>query len=625
MIIFSFFFAERIVKSAIESLGRLVVGAKVEITELNLSFSRLSLKIKGLSIGNKDDEWHNLFEVGEIRFQVGLKQLLEKKIWIEDIAVENIKFDTLRAISAKLPPPLAGQSDASTGWLGEQNIIAQEIQNRPVTLIIQKEKKVDLNTIIPASDGQLTALPAIKNTETMLNAQHQNNQGLLSKLNITNRVADIKAQLNTVNLNEKDPLKIQAELKKLKEIKKSIDVVNSEVNQTATQLRTDYQTIDNALSEIDRLKEKDYQSIMNLLDVQNVNQAASGGEIARLVFGPEWLERSKTFLYWLDKLQFFLPPPQADKKDDPLKKRSRVKGTYITFPRQKSYPGFFLKQAVLSTVRPAPSALGGQSGNEPTGFTFQGKITDISSNPALTGQPLIISLEGQNPNFNFTGTINHIPPLAGQAGNIGRASFQLIITDTNISGFALGQSSWLPKKIAGGRADLNMQMMAEGDEITLTIDIFPRNLSFDAADIPSPPPTGQSGNIVREIASFLTTTQNLQINGKISGRKGERLKFQISSNIDELLAQEIRKQLEAQLEEVKRQVRERINQLVDEPRTRLVNQVQQKRNEMDTLIKEKESAVAEVNNIARDHLEKMEKKTRESLQDKLKEKLKIPK
>ncbi|MEK7448243.1 MAG: hypothetical protein AAB019_02045, partial [Planctomycetota bacterium] len=154
MIIFSFFFAERIVKSAIESLGRLVVGAKVEITELNLSFSRLSLKIKGLSIGNKDDEWHNLFEVGEIRFQVGLKQLLEKKIWIEDIAVENIKFDTLRAISAKLPPPLAGQSDASTGWLGEQNIIAQEIQNRPVTLIIQKEKKVDLNTIIPASDGQ---------------------------------------------------------------------------------------------------------------------------------------------------------------------------------------------------------------------------------------------------------------------------------------------------------------------------------------------------------------------------------------------------------------------------------------------------------------------------------------
>ncbi|MCK5579427.1 MAG: hypothetical protein KAI63_07895, partial [Planctomycetes bacterium] len=127
--VFGFFCAEGMTKSVIESLGSSVVGAKVELADVKISFTKLSLKLEGLQVTDPDDYMKNLVEVREIRFQLGLTQLLEKKISIEDTAIEGIRVGTTRKTSGKLSEE--DESFLGQAWSKGQDMISDELQQLP--------------------------------------------------------------------------------------------------------------------------------------------------------------------------------------------------------------------------------------------------------------------------------------------------------------------------------------------------------------------------------------------------------------------------------------------------------------------------------------------------------------
>jgi len=96
-------FSDSIFSGSIESVGSSVNGARVDVKELSFSLLDLSVDIKGLEIGDPDDEWNNQLEIRNMRFKIAPLPLLYGKINIEEMAAEGIMQNTKRTTSAKLP------------------------------------------------------------------------------------------------------------------------------------------------------------------------------------------------------------------------------------------------------------------------------------------------------------------------------------------------------------------------------------------------------------------------------------------------------------------------------------------------------------------------------------------
>ncbi|MCK4908282.1 MAG: TIGR03545 family protein [Planctomycetes bacterium] len=591
--VFGFFCAEGMTKSVIESLGSSVVGAKVELADVKISFTKLSLKLEGLQVTDSDDYMKNLVEVREIRFQLGLTQLLEKKISIEDTAIEGIRVGTTRKTSGKLSEE--DESFLGQAWSKGQNMISDELQQLPARQMLKGKEKVDVSGLV--DPVKLTAPAEFTKTQTLINTNSQNWNDSLNKLNVTTRAAAIKQQLATVNLKEKDVRKLKKELKKVKKINKNIKTLKSQVDKTTTRIRTDYKAIEQAINNVEQAKENDYQAIVSKLDMKNVDKS----EMAQLVFGPVWMDRANDWLYWLDKYQKFMPT--ADEKEKKAEAWKRIEGTTIAFPKEKSYPAFFLKKALLSA--------GGAEGE----LTFQGQVTDISSDPVLTAKPIVISAQGKNPDFTLAGNLDHTGPVS-------RDTFDLNMTGIDLKDFSLGKSSLLPGKIASGQAEIKVNLVAEGEELTLDIIIRPRDLIFNPADIPE-------GDAAKEIVTVLTTASKkeaqkpLKISGTLSGRKGERLKLKLDSNIDQLLMDRLKKMLQTRVDETKKMVKQRIDQLINQPKKQLMGQFNQKKGVMEGLIASKKSALTEVTSTAKNQVSSLEKRIKKQGVKRLKDKFKL--
>ncbi|MFC1524843.1 TIGR03545 family protein [Planctomycetota bacterium] len=582
--ILSYFFSADMVKSGIQTAGSLIVGAKVEVEQVELSLWNLSLNIRGLQVADPDDEWRNLFETQDIKFQIDLEPLLEKKIAIEQMTLEGVRFATVRQTSGKLPPSRSKLIQTASGfWKQGNNLLTQELASLPALQAFDGPEQVNIDELY--KPDQLKSPVEIKKTREALIQKDQSWQKIMTDFNVTSELNQIQQQIDTVDLKTKDPKKIKKELDKLKDIKNSLKQVKNQADNTRQQFQTDLDFMNNALARIEQVKKEDHQNMIKAIDIKNINQE----DMARIVFGPVWLDRTQKWLYWLDKIRRFMPEPKA--KTD---KEERIRGMNVSFTRQNGYPDFLIKRALLSTAGKSAKA---------SDYTFQGELAGVSSDPAIYGQPCLITAQGTRPPFELKGTLDH-------TGEISHDNLELKLTAVALDDFTLTKSPLLPEKIAKGQADVLINLLAQGDNLELKITVLPTHLSFAAEDIPQ-------GALAKEIANILTTTQDLRIDGEITGHKN-KLNFKITSNIDEILSGQIKNMLLARVENTKQQLRDKLNQQVDQQQSELLKDFQAKKSALESQIQEKTRSITQTDDLIDKRIDKIKKNATKGLFDKFK-------
>jgi uncharacterized protein (TIGR03545 family) len=562
LVIFAFFFADNLVKGTLESLGSGVVGAKVEIGRFEASFFKLLLRVNSLQIANPNDEWQNMIEIKDMRFKMDWSALLQKKIVINEMAIDCILRNTKRTISGKLPADMPeNPKPPKQDFSGEQKSLNDELKNMPVIQMTKGEKKANVDDIVNAD--KLSALTEIKNINNDLDTKNNSAQTSMENLKVFERLNEIKKDIDGIDLSEKNPAKLAREFKKLKDIKNDIDELKDNLTKTDKGIQMNFDGIANSIKRIDQVKVQDCANIVNSLS--NVNDLKKE-DISRLLFGPIWLDRINGFLYWFDLVKGLLPMPSIEKKPEFDRK---FRGIDVEFPKYNSYPGFLLKTASLST---------GFS-NNPDELKFQGKIEGITSNPALYGKPAIISLKGTKPDFVLEAIFDHTK-------SIGNDSAKFAINNIDIKGFSLAKSlSFLPAKISQGMADITATITSEGNRIELDMNIMPKGVVFASEDIPA-------DDVAKEIAQVISSALDLKIEAKIFIEKS-RISFKITSSIDQIISDCFKKIANARLEETKQEVKKKIDGLVDNQRDELLKNFQSKKGAIDSLIKNKTSDIAE--------------------------------
>src|SRR5256885_3320909 len=106
-------FADTIARYETQRVGTQMLGAKVEIEDLHLDLKNGDVRIRGLTIASPHEAFKNLLQADEIVADLDVLPLTEKKIIIDRIAANGLRFGTPRQtdgrVAAKSGQGIAGR------------------------------------------------------------------------------------------------------------------------------------------------------------------------------------------------------------------------------------------------------------------------------------------------------------------------------------------------------------------------------------------------------------------------------------------------------------------------------------------------------------------------------------
>ncbi|MCK4838511.1 MAG: TIGR03545 family protein, partial [Desulfobulbaceae bacterium] len=179
--LFTLFFIDPIIKGIIEKQGSAIVGARVELAEADLTFFPAGLVLSSLQITNPDQPLRNIVEIDQLAMSLDAMRLLQRKIIIEQMAMEGIRPDTPRLKSGALPG-YAARKKVTTSGDSKKGFQTPKLQIPDVKEILGKEK--------------LASLELAKNYQAQIKADTLKWQQQLAELPDESKLAQYKARLN---------------------------------------------------------------------------------------------------------------------------------------------------------------------------------------------------------------------------------------------------------------------------------------------------------------------------------------------------------------------------------------------------------------------------------------------
>src|SRR3989339_339107 len=382
-VVFCVFFMDSIIKNIFISSGEAIFGAKVEIRKLKTGIISPSIDIQGLQIADKGNFFKNAIEVDSIRFGMKFLPLLSKKVIIDDMSIENIRFGTERKTSGELPPKKikkiekkqkAEKKDGITSKLFDslKAKMDQEASSMPIA------KGTDgLGDSVKSFDAKKLVSGYDLESKKKLDSLSKDSAEKFQKYKTQREGIKPEERVESTNLLIKEVSKIKIKtVQDVQPAKEKIDSLNKEkqlLDETLSKINASKDGISKELKEkgavigqIDDLVKKDRDNLMAMVNIGKIDK----GGIARAVFGPIWMNRVNKGMYYLYLVRKYSPP----------KKKNQAKDL---FPREKGYDVVFYKSEVLPGLLIKHIGISGKSEE----LDLEGTLVDLCSDQMAYGRP----------------------------------------------------------------------------------------------------------------------------------------------------------------------------------------------------------------------------------------------
>lgn len=379
-------FADRILKSTIIEIGTEAVGAKVDLSSGSLDLDEFSVLLNDLAITNPNAPMRNIFEAGNITFNLDSDALLWKKTIIDEIIVENLFLDTARTESGAI----AGRK------LSLNNI--EMFDNLSNLDILSSTNLPDPKSIVAKS--KLETLIEIEKFKTELIQQQTVLQTEYKTLPNSITLEKYKEQLSAIKKNKKSGNKllgILAQGSELKDLQKAIKKDLNSITAFGNKLKNTQSSLTKRISYIKTLPEKDLQQLTSQYGL------STGGmsNLAGALFGEQlkgWVEEG---MVWYKRLSPMLDQVSKVSGSENVaeSKSYRNSGRVILFQDQQNLPDNLVKLIKVST-----------GDNSAEGIRISGVIKNLTNQPQRWNKPLEFDLQGNAEyfeNMNISGTFDH--------------------------------------------------------------------------------------------------------------------------------------------------------------------------------------------------------------------------
>jgi uncharacterized protein (TIGR03545 family) len=519
-------FVDLALEKVVESVGSRIVGAKVELDEADVLFFPLGITIRGLQITNPHEPMTNAVEIARIAGLFDSINLLRRKVIIEEMSMEGVRFNRARTSSGAL----RGRSKAENS---EKMSLKRILGSDLPSFVLPKAEEI-------LAKEQLQSVELARALQTEIKEEEEKWTKELAELPGAERIREYEDRIEELkDMRKTGPaaiLRAAAELKKLKE---DIELDLHKLRKAEQNFHSTINLFKKRLAQAERAPINDANRLASQYSLDSQGLA----NLTRLLFGPRiatWLGRG---LSWHQRLE---PLYERVKKeyggDAEVVKPLRGKGVEVRFREYEPLPDFL--------IRKVKGSVSTQRGD------MEGRIENITPDQDILGKPLTFLFSGaklsQLQSFRVDGTLDHVSRLtASDRINLKLRGYQA--QQVNLT-----ESNAFSVKLAKGLADLDLSSIVSNGAIDTD---FAAVLKSAKLEVNFPV---ESGPVVRAISSTLTGVSSFSLDAKVSGSLDDYT-MKLSSDLDRILKDSISSQLKSQIVKLEQELRADISERASGP------------------------------------------------------------
>jgi uncharacterized protein (TIGR03545 family) len=556
-------FGDLLVEDTSEEVSTELLGTQVDISGLKLRETDSRIEISGIQIADPFNLDKNLIETGSAVLELDPAALLEKKLVVNQLTIQDLRLGTTRATPAR---PVSGGGFAP-------NLLRQVRQwSSQFDVPLLKLTPIDTIKALVLDPAQLSTVQAAKAVATTVDSMRTAFTQNLSALDLKTPLDSARVVAERLANANPRSLGIAGTRDAVQSVRRTLSLVTSAQNRVKAleqSTETGIGVIKSGVTTVDQARQKDYAFAKSLLQLPSF----AAPDIGAALFGKVSVDRFEKAVYWAELAQRHLPPGLRP-EERPAPRRLRMDGTSVRFPKERSYPSFLLRQG---TINLSFSAFGGS-------HTLAATARGITSEPAIHGQPATVAASGR---------IGGAHPMSLSLGAVvdhrtanTRDSAELKLEGVPLPSFAL---PGLPFRLEPGAGSSNLSFSMRGDELAARWTLRTSNAKW-TTDSSGTAALGTLEGLVWRVLSGLS---QLDVTAELSGSL-RAPRFSVRSNIDEAIADRIRGVLGEELRAAETRVRAQVDQLVagevEKIRTQVDSATSDLRSRVQTLKQELETA-----------------------------------
>lgn len=549
-------FIDRWIERGLERTGQFLVGARVEIDNLDIRLLDLSIEWDRLQVTDPENTMQNLIETDRVAYRMHLPALLRKRFIIDEMMLAGVRSGTPRDYDGGLPKKKkpAGRKPGPFEKIKDRMML--EVEQLPVMRFDPRafQSRMNVDSLIALTDLKLVERIDSVKGDVIQTAEKWVDfyEGFRPEEDLKKIRADFDGvdpkQIKTIPELVSVLEKVQSAQKRLNTLSKTVDTKTSEIH-------TDFDRIGSYREKVDWWVDEDYRSVLAKAKLPDL----SAKNVGKTLFGVTLVHQVSRYLEYLDMIQKIIPK----KSDKPQKeKKPRMAGQTVPFPDRHGWPTFLIRHIHLS----------GQTGvaDGSPGLAMQGEARGITSQPWIYGSPTLIDLKGireDDRSLYFTAVLDHTTEIA-------KDSFRIRLENIPLNDVSIQTTPHLPNKILEGRADFSFSTQVQGDRFTIQVDTRARDLRFDFTEFE------KDDVFSRVVYGILNGMDFLTLRARIVSR-GNDMNFEVSSNVDNLVARELERMASQTFVEAENRIRSRVHQIRDQKMAGLQEIFNEKRKEME--------------------------------------------
>ena len=583
-----YLFTDDVIEDQLEYYASYYNGARVEIDDLDISFTTLRFSWNRLQVTNVENTMENIIETGEATLDVAFLPLIYSNIVVEDMALMGVRTNTPRAEDGKMEFPEKEVPDIVT-----KTAVALAGRAKQSARLAFDDIKTDINTDSLLASLNLTTPSKADSAQTAFNQRITQWNNRIDSLNYRQYVDRLKQDVGAIKPDEiKNPAQAKRALETLKELKTGTDSLKETISTTKSRAMDDIQQSVSTVSQIDEWIQQDItraQQAAKLpdLSVQNIGE---------MLFGSVFISKLTTYLGYAGQArQFARVMYGGDEEAAP----ARSEGRNVVFSDKYDWPVFWTKNMDFS-------------GATPDGLSYSGSLSHFTSNQQKIDEITEIGLKGSREDgakLELDGSFDYLSEKRGETFTINYSGFPL--ADVQLS-----ESDLLPRQLSSGLGSLsaNLQLIKQQMSGNIRFTVADPVFQFDDAG------TEQISRLKRLVRSAVDNLDSLAIESQISSENGH-LDFTLSSNLDDNIMSSLRATVSQEIEQARQNIGSAVFSRTEEKKQELVNLINERKNTVTKKLDSLSQQVSKLQELINNKREQMQEKATGKLKNKLKDKI----
>jgi uncharacterized protein (TIGR03545 family) len=526
-------FGERTLRTTMEEAGTKALGTELDVADLTIHLTQSAIEVSGIAIADPFDARRNLVEVKRLLVELEPGPLLEKKLVVSRLTIGGVRTGTTRTTPARA---------VATGGFAPAALREMQRWAKQFDVPLLSLTPIDTIKSIILDPAQLTSVKSALALAQRADSTRATLERTYTNLRLQEALDSSRSLLTRLQGTNVRTLGIPGARTAVSDIRRTatqVDSARRRVESLAATARVAGDSLQVALRSLDDARKTDYAFARKLIKLPSFDAP----DIGAALFGNVTIDKVQQALYWTTLARQYMPPGLMPKESEGPK-RLRAAGTTVHFVKPQAYPRFLLRRGDLSVDVTDGLARG----------SYVAAVTNVTTEPALVGAPTLFAIRRNAAStgvdsLRITGSLDHVRAPARDVLTVQAAGVEL--PTFPIPG--------LPYRADPGRGTSDLRLTLDGDQLAAHWTVATRRLGWVADSV-----AAKKLNAMETlVARVLTGVPALQMNADITG-KLQAPKLAISSNLDRVVADQLRSVAGQQIAVAEAKVRARVDSLVDE-------------------------------------------------------------